>query len=207
MSAPLRVLAIAGSLKHGSLNRALVEAARDEAPAGVEVVVWEGLRGLPFYNEDEDGDRAAAAVREFRQLIGEADALLVATPEYNSSIPGVLKNALDWASRPYGAATIVAKPTAVIGASASSFGAMWAQDEVRKVLRASGALVLEDGVSFAKAAERLDAEGRVADAGIRAELAALLGTLAETARPGVPGVTGAPAGRADQADLADLAAV
>ena len=182
MSAPLTVLAIAGSLKRASVNQALVQAAREEAPEGSEVVVWDGLGELPFYSEDSDGDASPAAVVELRRLIGEADALLIATPEYNSSIPGVLKNALDWASRPYGTATIVGKPVAVAGASPSSFGATWAQAEVRKVLAASGARVLEDGLSFAKAHERIGEDGRVrADDAVRVELGALLARLAELA--------------------------
>lgn len=183
MSASPTVLAIPGSLRRGSVNRALLEAAREAAPAGVEVVVWDGLGGLPHYSEDRDGDASPAAVVELRRLIGEADALLVATPEYNSSLPGALKNALDWASRPYGTATLVGKPTAVVGASPSAFGASWAQAEARKVLAASGARVLEEGLSFAKAHERIAADGRVvADDAVRPQLAALLASLLELAR-------------------------
>ena len=183
MSAPLTVLAFAGSLRRNSLTGALVAAARDEAPAGVTVNVWTGLGSIPPYNEDDEGDRTPQAVLDFRRLIGEADALLIATPEYNSSIPGVLKNALDWASRPYGVAELVGKPTLVVGASASPFGAAWAQAELRKVLAASGARVLEEGASFAKAPERIAADGGVhADDVVRLELATLLGRLAETAR-------------------------
>ena len=183
MSAPLTVLAFAGSLRRGSVNSALVAAARDEAPVGVTVNVWTGLGSIPLFNEDDLGDRTPQAVLDFTRLIGEADALLIATPEYNSSIPGPLKNALDWASRPYGSAEIVGKPTLVVGASPSPFGAAWAQAELRKVLAASGARVLEEGVSLAKAHERIAADGGInADDGVRPELAALLGRLAEAAR-------------------------
>ena len=123
------------------------------------VRVWDGLGSIPPFNEDDLGDRTPQAVLDFRRLVGEANALLISTPEYNSSIPGVLKNALDWASRPYGRAEIVGKPALVVGASPSSFGAAWAQAELRKVLAACGARVLEEGASFAKASTRIAAAG------------------------------------------------
>ena len=183
MTAPLSVLAIAGSLRSASFNRALLEAAREQAPAGSEVVLWDGLGDLPFYSEELDGDATPAPVAELRRRIGEAAAVLISTPEYNSSIPGGLKNALDWASRPYGSSTLVAKPVAVVGASPSSFGAAWAQAEVRKVVAASGGRVLEQGLSFAKAANRVDAAGRIkADDDVRAELTTLLEQLVELVR-------------------------
>mgnify|MGYP006274629441 CR=1 FL=1 len=183
MSAPFRILAIPGSLRRGSVNRALLEAARDEAPDAVEVALWGGLGDVPLYNEDIDTAQPPAAVAELRRLIGEADAVLVSTPEYNSSLPGGLKNALDWASRPYGVSALVAKPVAVIGASPSSFGAAWAQAEGRKVIAASGGRVLEDGLSFSKAKDRIGEDGRVkADDPVRAELGALLTKLVELAR-------------------------
>lgn len=180
---PFRILAIPGSLRRGSVNRALLEAAREEAPAGVEVAVWDGLGSLPFYSEDIDAGAGPAEVAAFRAEIGRADAVLVSTPEYNSSLPGGLKNALDWASRPYGIAEIVSKPVAVIGASPSAFGAAWAQAEGRKVIAASGGRVLEQGLSLAKAKERVGEDGRVLDGDpARAELRALLGALVELAR-------------------------
>ena len=187
MSRPVTVLAFAGSLRRNSFNRALIAAVREEAPAGVAVNVWAGLGSIPSYNEDDAGDRTPQVVLDFRRLIGDADALLIATPEYNSSVPGVLKNALDWASRPHGLAEIVGKPAVVVGASSSSFGAAWAQAELRKVLAACGARVLDEGASFTKAPERLAADGSVnpGDA-IRPELATLLGRLAEAAREPAP---------------------
>lgn len=179
--APFTVLAIPGSLRRASVNRALLEAAREAAPAGVEVVLWDGLGDLPFYNEETDAGDGPTPIAELRRRLAAADAVLISTPEYNSSIPGVLKNALDWASRPYGAAAVVGKPIAVAGASPSSFGAAWAQAEVRKVLAASGARVLEGGVTFAKAADRIT-DGRVkADDAVRGELTALLASLVELA--------------------------
>lgn len=183
MSDVFRILAIPGSLRRGSVNRTLLEAARAAAPAGVAVEIWDGLGELPLYSEDIDQGEGPAPTAALRRLIGEVDAVLVSTPEYNSSIPGGLKNALDWASRPYGVATIVGKPVAVVGASPSSFGAAWAQAEVRKVVAASGGRVLEDGLSFAKAKDRIGADGRVlpGDA-VHAELAALLGKLVELAQ-------------------------
>jgi chromate reductase len=182
MSTTLRVLAIPGSLRRASVNRALLVAAGEEAPTGIEVAVWDDLEAIPHFNEDKEGERTPPAVLEFRRQIDEADALLISTPEYNSSIPGVLKNALDWASRPYGVSELVGKPVAVVGASASPFGATWAQAELRKVLTASGGRVLEEGLSFAKAPERLDADGRVADPALRSELATLLDRLADAVR-------------------------
>lgn len=189
MGEPFRILAIPGSLRRGSVNRALLEAAREEAPAGVEVVLWDGLGSLPLYSEDRDAgpgegpDATPAEVAAFRTEIARADAVLVSTPEYNSSLPGGLKNALDWASRPYGTAEVVGKPVAVIGASPSSFGAAWAQAEGRKVIAASGGRVLEQGLSFSKAKERIGEDGRVAAGDpARAELRDLLAALVGLAR-------------------------
>jgi chromate reductase len=196
MSAPLRILAIPGSLRRDSHNRALVAAAVELAPDGVVVEVWDGLAGLPHYDEDieaDGGPGTPAPVAELRGRIAAADAVLISTPEYNSSIPGSLKNALDWASRPYGAAEIVGKHAAVVGASPSSFGAAWAQAEVRKVLAASGARVLEQGLSLSKAHAKRGDDGRLADEETRAELAALLVRLAEAVRAPAEDESPAPA--------------
>jgi chromate reductase len=160
----MRVLGISGSLRGGSLNAALLRAAAERLPAGVELVEFGRLAEIPPYDEDLDpsspssGEGAAtpAAVRELREAIRAADAVLVATPEYNHSIPGQLKNALDWASRPAGQSALNGKPAAAIGASKSMFGGVWAQAELRKVLAAMGGRVIEAELGIPHAHERLD---------------------------------------------------
>jgi chromate reductase, NAD(P)H dehydrogenase (quinone) len=132
------VLAISGSLRAGSNSTALLRALREEAPDGTEVVLWDGLKAIPPYDEDGDGVHAP-----FRELVAAADAVFFATPEYNSSIPGALKNALDWASRPLATNAFRNKPVAVISSSAGAFGGVWAAAELRKVLGAMGARVTE----------------------------------------------------------------
>nr|MDQ3934759.1 NAD(P)H-dependent oxidoreductase [Actinomycetota bacterium] len=125
----MRILAISGSLRDGSYNTGLLRAARDLAPAGVEVELWDGLDSIPAFCVDREAD-PPAAVADLGARVHAADAVLVATPEYNGSAPGALKNALDWASRPAGEAALVAKPAAVIGASKTAYGAKWAQEQI-----------------------------------------------------------------------------
>ena len=132
---------------------------------------------MPPFSEDHEGDSAPAPVHELRNAIAAADALLVATPEYNGGVPGQLKNALDWASRPYGLSAVVGKPAGVISASTGSFGGRWAQEDVRKALRLSGAAVLGEGLAVGKAAERLAEAGEV-DAEIAAGIDDVLAQLA-----------------------------
>ena len=139
----MKVLGIAGSLRSGSYNRQLLEAARDLFPEDVELEVWDGLKAVPPYDEDDDVEPAPAGVAELRDALAGADAVLFATPEYNSSVPGVLKNALDWASRPLATNPLRNKPVAVIGTSTGMFGAVWSQAELRKVLGALGARVVD----------------------------------------------------------------
>ncbi len=139
----MRILAIAGSLRRDSHNARLLRYVAERAPAGVEVEIWDGLRSIPPYDADSDTDLAPAPVADLRRAIASADALLIATPEYNASIPGVLKNAIDWASRPRASTVLQNKPVAVIGASTGSFGAVWAQAELRKVLAHTGARVVD----------------------------------------------------------------
>ncbi|HEV7615983.1 MAG TPA: NADPH-dependent FMN reductase [Solirubrobacterales bacterium] len=147
----MRVLGISGSLRRDSLNSALLRAAAERLPAGVELVPYEGLRVIPPYDADLELDGAPRPVQELREAIRGADAVLVATPEYNHSIPGVLKNALDWASRPAGQSALSGKPAAAIGASTGMFGAVWAQAETRKVLGALGGRVVEAELPVAAA--------------------------------------------------------
>ncbi|HYI98309.1 MAG TPA: NADPH-dependent FMN reductase [Thermoleophilaceae bacterium] len=157
-----KVLAISGSLRRDSHNTALLRAAAERAPSGVELELWDGLKAVPPYDEDDDGDLAPAAVTALRSAVAGADAVLFATPEYNHSIPGVLKNAVDWLSRPFTTNPLRNKPVAVVGASTGVFGAVWAQAELRKVLAATGARILDRELAVGQAADRIDG-GRLTD--------------------------------------------
>jgi chromate reductase len=159
----MRLLAISGSLRADSHNSRLLRIAAEEAPAGVEIDIYEGLAGIPPYDADLDTFPGPGPVRELRDLIATADGLLFATPEYNSSIPGVLKNAIDWASRPRDMTPLAGKPTAVMGATTGHFGAVWAQAELRKVLGSAGARVLDAEVAVALADDAFDKEGNLRD--------------------------------------------
>ena len=141
----VRILALVGSLRAGSHNRQLAEAAVKLAPEGAEVVLFEGLADIPFYNEDIDveGDVPAAAAK-LREAAAGADAFLLFSPEYNGTIPAVLKNAIDWLSRPFGAGAFTGKPVAVVGTAYGQFGGVWAQDEARKAVGIAGGKVIED---------------------------------------------------------------
>jgi chromate reductase len=154
----MRVLGIAGSLRRGSHNHDLLRVAAERLPAGVEMVEFDRLGEIPPYDADleEDGAAAPAAVEALREAMREADAVLVATPEYNHSIPGVLKNALDWASRPAGESALTGTPAAVIGASTGMFGAVWAQAETRKVLGALGGRVVATELPVPHAAQAVE---------------------------------------------------
>ncbi|WP_324783032.1 NAD(P)H-dependent oxidoreductase [Streptomyces sp. H51] len=141
----VRILALVGSLRAGSHNRQLAEAAAKLAPEGADVVLFEGLGGIPFYNQDIDVEGSVpAAAAELRAAAGAADAFLLFSPEYNGSIPAVLKNAIDWLSRPYGAGAFGGKPVAVIGTAFGQYGGVWAQDETRKSVGIAGGKVIED---------------------------------------------------------------
>lgn len=137
------VLVLVGSLRTASVNRQIAELATEVAPDGVDLVVYPGLAELPFYNEDLDTDDPPAPVAALRVAAAQADAALVVTPEYNGTIPGVLKNAIDWLSRPYGDSALQGKPLAVLGAAAGRYGGAWAHDETRKSFRIAGPRVVE----------------------------------------------------------------
>ena len=179
----MRVLAISGSLRRDSNNSALLRALREEAPAGVEVEVWDGLREIPPYDGDDDVVPGPAQVEAFRSLVREADAVFFATPEYNSSIPGALKNALDWASRPIATNAFRNKPVAVISSSAGAFGGVWAAAELRKVLGAMGARVTEVEMAVGHAHDKRDETGELADHEIRDDLREALESLLAEASP------------------------
>lgn len=175
------ILGISGSLRAGSFNRALLAAAAAALPPRVELLEWRGLETLPAYDDDADGPFAACSVVALRRALADADALLIATPEYNHSIPGALKNALDWASRPLRDNPLRGKPVAVVGASTGIFGAVWAQAELRKVLSAIGADVLDAQLHVPAAATAFTREGRLRDPGLAASLHALVGGLVQRA--------------------------
>ncbi|MDT9682715.1 NAD(P)H-dependent oxidoreductase [Streptomyces sp. TRM76323] len=178
-----RILALVGSLRAGSHNRQLAEAAAALAPEGVTVELYEGLADVPFYNEDIDTAAGAPeAAARLRAAAAEADALLLFTPEYNGTMPAVLKNAIDWLSRPYGAGALKEKPVAVIGTAFGQYGGVWAQTEARKALGVAGARVLE-GVEFAipGSVTRFADTHPSEDAEIVAGLPALLAQVAEAA--------------------------
>jgi chromate reductase len=179
----MRVLAISGSLRRDSNNSALLRALREEAPAGVEIELWDGLKEIPPYDGDDDLVHGPEQVEAFRSLVREADAVFFATPEYNSSIPGALKNALDWASRPLATNAFRNKPVAVIGSSAGAFGGVWAAAELRKVLGAMGARVTEVEMVVGHAHDKRDESGELADDEIRDGLREALDTLLAEAAP------------------------
>jgi chromate reductase len=179
----VKVLAISGSLRRHSNNTRLLRALREEAPADVDVVVWDGLKEIPPYDADDDGVPGPPAVDELRTLVRDADAVFFATPEYNSSVPGALKNALDWGSRPLATNAFRNKPVAVIGSSAGAFGGVWAAAELRKVLGAMGSRVVDVELAVGHAGEKFDDDGHLLDDDIRQGLRDTLdGLLAETAR-------------------------
>jgi len=137
----MKILAVSGSLRLESHNTQLLRAAASAAPEGVEVELWDGVRDLPLYDQDLESGPLPESVVRLREDWSGADAILFATPEYNGSVPGALKNAVDWASRPKGDAALRNKDVAVIGASTGQFGAMWAQADLRKILGVAGARV------------------------------------------------------------------
>ena len=171
------VLGLSGSLRRDSHNRKLLRAAAAELPPGARLAVWDGLGELPIYDQDLDVAPAPASVRRLRDAIAAADAVLISTPEYNHSIPGGLKNALDWASRPFANNVLRDKPVAVVGASTGLFGAVWAQAETRKVLKAIGAHVIERELPVGSSDSAFDDEGRLLDPDLRTELTAVVADL------------------------------
>jgi chromate reductase len=177
----MRILGIAGSLRAASLNQRLLRLVAEELPEGVELDVYRGLAEIPPYDQDLD-DLQPDEVERLKAAIAAADAVLVATPEFNGSIPGQLKNALDWVSRPIAESPIRSKPVAVIGASTSAFGGIWAQRELKKVLGIMGARVLDVELPVAKGDRRLADP----DVELRMELADVVQALVDAAEPAAP---------------------
>ena len=178
----MRLVTVSGSLRRGSYNRMLLDAAARELPRGVECGLLQGLEELPHYSEDADVEPAQPAVSLLRAALGAADAVLISTPEYNASLPGALKNALDWASRPFPGNCLRGKPVAVVGASTGLFGAVWAQAELRKVLAAIGARMIDRELPVPRAQDAFDSSGTLGDSEQQAVLAEVVDTLIAEAR-------------------------
>jgi chromate reductase len=176
-----RILGISGSLRRDSHNTSLLRAAAEAAGPDIEFELYDGLKQIPPYDEDDDVDPRPESVARLNEAIATADAVLFSTPEYNASIPGQLKNAIDWVSRPVATNVLRNKPVLVVGASTGAFGAAWAQAELRKVLAALGARVLDFELPVPHAHTRFD-EGGLSDEGIRASLADAVEALAAEGR-------------------------
>lgn len=175
------LLGISGSLRTGSHNRRLLHAAAHELPPGARLELWDGLRRVPPFDPDDDREPALPAVQALRNAFAAADGVLIATPEYNHSLPGQLKNALDWASRPRVGNVLDGKPVAVIGASPGAYGAVWAQAETRKILAAIGARVIDSELAVGNARHAFADDHRLADPELRSRLAEIVGELAQVA--------------------------
>ncbi len=177
-SSSLTFLGVAGSLRRASHNRGLIRAAIELAPAGTKVVPFE-LDPIPMFNADVEADGDPPAVAEFKRAIAAADGLLIATPEYNHCVPGVLKNAIDWASRPARRSVLTGKPVAIMGASSGRGATARAQAHLRDGLAYTNGLVLPlPEVLVGLAGERFDEEGNLTDAETRQEIRDLLVSLA-----------------------------
>jgi chromate reductase len=177
----MRVLGISGSLRRDSHNGRLLRAAAALLPPEAELVEFDALKAIPPFDEDDE-QAPAEAVTEWRAQLEAADALLFATPEYNHSIPGALKNAVDWASRPFATAALRNKPAAVIGTSTGMFGAVWAQAELRKSLAAAGARVIDRELPVADAENAFAADGALAEHDQTLALGEILAELLAEAR-------------------------
>ncbi|HSC73641.1 MAG TPA: NADPH-dependent FMN reductase [Gaiellaceae bacterium] len=165
----MKVLGISGSLRRDSYNTKLLRAAGELLPSFAELEIWDGLRAVPPFDEDDE-EPAPAAVASLRDAVAAADVLLFATPEYNASVPGQLKNAVDWLSRPVATTVLRGKPALVVGASTGAFGAVWSQAELRKVLATAGARVVEAEVAVGHAPAKFDEDGRLVDGEIAEQL-------------------------------------
>ena len=181
----MKVLAISGSLRAESYNTALARAAVELAPVGVFVDLYEDLALLPPYDQDLDEGESETprAVDDLRERIEEADALFIVTPEYNGSIPGVLKNAIDWASARHRGSSFKNKTIAIAGATTGQYGAIWAQQDLRKVLGICGGRVIEGELPVSGAQLRFDARGELADPMVAERLRAHLAALAAEVEP------------------------
>jgi chromate reductase len=179
MRRPIHVLGISGSLRHGSYNTAALHAACEELPDGMMIELFD-LSPIPLYNQDVDAAGAPEPVQHLKARIAAADALLIATPEYNRSVPGVLKNAIDWASRPAGRSPLNGKPVAIMGAATGTWGTVRAQAHLRQICVAINMLPLNaPEVLIAQAARKFDADGRLIDETTRRIIRSMLEALAD----------------------------
>ncbi len=165
------VLALSGSLRRDSVNTLLLRIAQEQAPDGVDVVLYSGLADVPAFNEDDEAAPGPAVIA-LREAISSADGLLLSTPEYNFGVPGALKNALDWASRPYGDSVLTGRRAAVMGVSPSPFAARQARTDLRRSLALAGAVVDDETTGFV--AGRLDTDRLGVERDVRDALAQLL---------------------------------
>ena len=172
------IFGISGSLRRDSHNSALLRAAAALAPEGLELEIYENLAAIPPFNEDDE-EHLPAPVEELRAAISRADGILIATPEYNSSIPGVLKNAIDWLSRPFTDTVLRNKPALVVGASTGMFGAVWSQAETRKVLAAAGARVVDLELPVPTAHEQFHDDGHLLDGDLETQVREALQSLVD----------------------------
>ncbi|MFF1357904.1 NAD(P)H-dependent oxidoreductase [Streptomyces sp. NPDC058297] len=181
----VRILALVGSLRAGSHNRQLAEAAAKHAPAGADIQLFDGLGDVPFYNEDIDVEGSVpAAAQRLREAAGQTDAFLLFSPEYNGTMPAVLKNAIDWLSRPYGVGAISGKPVAVVGTAFGQYGGVWAQDDARKAAGIAGASVLDDvKLSIPGSLTRFAETHPADDSEVATALTEVVGRLSEQAAP------------------------
>jgi chromate reductase len=180
------IAAIAGSLRAGSHSCALLRAAARDLPPDIRLVIWDGLEHVPPYSEDLEAGPSPAGVAALRTLIAGADAVLIVTPEYNGSLPGQLKNALDWASRPRGAAVLEGKPAATIGTSPSPRGGAWALADLRKILTVIGADLTAAELAIPHVHTQLTPGGRIADLALRDRITRLIRDLAQRATAASP---------------------
>ena len=179
---PFRILGIPGSLRRASYNRGLLRAAREDAPDGVDFVEFD-LSTIPLFNEDVEAQGDPPPVRALKEQIRAADALLIATPEYNYSIPGVLKNAIDWASRPYGDSAWTGKPAGIMGASVGAIGTARMQYHLRQIMVFLNMFPLnQPEVMIGNAAERFDAEGNLTDEKTKEHIRRMLQSLVDWTR-------------------------
>ncbi len=177
----MKILAISGSLRRGAYTTALARASAELAPESVEVALYEGLASIPAFDQDLEPGRTPGAVARLRHQIEDADAILLLTPEYNASIPGALKNAVDWASRPHGSSALMGKPAAIVSSSPSPFGGAWANQHLRRILSITGTPVVETELAIGKIDAKVGDDGELSDAETGEQLASLLAELEELA--------------------------
>jgi len=192
MPDPINVLGICGSLRRGSYNRMLLDAACEAAPANMRIDAYHGLGDIPPYNEDVRVAGEPPVVSDLKRRIADADALLIASPEYNYNVPGVLKNAIDWASRPPAESPLMNKPAAILGASTGNFGTARGQLALRQVFVFTGTqTMLKPELLVFQAHKRFDESGRLTDEMTRKLLAEFMAAFDGWARQFVPAKAGA----------------